>query len=76
MNKNVHLSDVLEQLPAFDNSTPVLILGGQENALSLVRRYGRLGIVVRYSGEPDRCAPNSRFCSKSYPIPKGLSAVD
>ena len=76
MNKNVHLSDVLEQLPAFDSSTPVLILGGQENALSLVRRYGRLGIVVRYSGEPDRWAPYSRFCAKSYPIPKGVAAED
>lgn len=33
-----------------DVSTPVSILGGKENALWLVRRFGGLGITTRASG--------------------------
>lgn len=76
MNENVRPGDIVSRLPDFDTSTPVLILGGQENALSLVRRYGRLGITTRYSGEPDRWAHASRFCAKSYPVPKGVRPQD
>lgn len=56
-----------------DTSTPVLILGGKENSLSLVRQFGRLGIDVRASGPVDCWAMFSRHCTKRYFIPHGTS---
>jgi D-aspartate ligase len=53
-----------------DKSTPVLIMGGRENALSLVRRFGAAGIKTRVTGPLDCWGMNSRYCSKSYPVPK------
>lgn len=61
---------------AFDNSTPVLLIGGQANALSLCRSYGRLGITVRATGPQDYWAARSRFCKESYLLPRGASAQD
>jgi D-aspartate ligase len=50
---------------------PVLILGGQENALSLTRSFGRRNIPV-YVAAPSYCfALRSRYCRKGYPIPLG-----
>jgi len=56
-----------------DKSTPVLIMGGRENALSLVRRFGAAGIITRVSGPRDCWGMNSRFCSSSYPVPRNQS---
>jgi predicted ATP-grasp superfamily ATP-dependent carboligase len=56
-------------IDSMDKSTPVLILGGRENALSLARSYGRLGITVRICGSKSCWGIYSRFCSKAYRIP-------
>ena len=54
-----------------DVSTPVLILGGKENSLSVTRHLGRLGIPVRVSG-PDSCwGLYSRYCTERLRVPKG-----
>ena len=36
--------------PAIDTSIPVLLLGGEANALEVARHFGRHGIDVRISG--------------------------
>lgn len=51
-----------------DTSIPVLILGGTENALSLLRHFGRRGIRVSLSSPKDCWGRYSRYCSKFYPI--------
>lgn len=61
---------------AVDKSTPVLILGGRENALSVVRRYGSAGIVTRVSGPADCWGMNSRHCHEKLPIPRGVADAD
>ena len=33
-------------------STPLLLLGGKENTLSVVRHLGGIGVTVRVSGPP------------------------
>lgn len=53
-----------------DTSTPVLILGGKENALSIVRRLGAIGIDVSASGPADCWAIYSHHCKKRYKIPR------
>ena len=51
---------------------PVLLLGGQENALSVIRSLTRHGVPVSLSA-PENCwALRSRHCAKRYPIAKGL----
>lgn len=54
-----------------DTTTPVLILGGKENALSVTRHLGRLGVTVRVSGRPSCWALCSRYCAEAFRIPKG-----
>jgi predicted ATP-grasp superfamily ATP-dependent carboligase len=54
-----------------DTSTPVMLLGGRENALSVTRNLGRQGIKIRVSNVPDSWAASSRFCAESFPVPKG-----
>jgi D-aspartate ligase len=51
---------------AIDTSMPVLILGGKENALSLTRSLGRVGIRVGVSGPPDCWGIYSSHCSERY----------
>jgi predicted ATP-grasp superfamily ATP-dependent carboligase len=41
---------------------PVIILGGEANALSVARDLGRLGVTVYAIGEPDSTVRSSRFC--------------
>lgn len=62
-------------LTAMDTSTPVLILGGKENALSLVRRFGAAGIETRVSGPADCWGMHSHYCREKFPVPRGLSAA-
>src|SRR5438046_10288060 len=42
---------------------PVLILGGEANALSVVRDLGRQGITVYAMGEADSSVQSSRYCN-------------
>jgi predicted ATP-grasp superfamily ATP-dependent carboligase len=41
---------------------PVIILGGEANALSVARELGRLGVMVYLTAEPDCAARHSRYC--------------
>lgn len=54
-----------------NTDTPVLLLGGKENALSITRHLGRLGVPVRVSGPANCWALYSRFCSEAFRIRKG-----
>jgi D-aspartate ligase len=73
------LNETTERRPGFygrmgiDTSMPVVILGGKENALSLVRSLGRLGISVSVSGPDDCWALGSKFCMARYPVLEGMS---
>ena len=59
-----------------DTSTPVLLLGGRENALSLARSFGRAGITVRVSGMADCWGLYSKYCKEGLRVPKGVSPED
>ena len=59
-----------------NTSTPVMLLGGRENALAVTRNLGRQGIKVRVSDEPNSWAASSRFCADSFPALKGLALAD
>lgn len=48
---------------------PVLVLGGQENALSILRSFGRMKIPAYISAPPGCFAKSSRYCTGSYPVP-------
>jgi D-aspartate ligase len=61
---------------AIDTATPVLLLGGRENSLSLVRNLGRAGIAVSASGDPFCWGMHSRFCHKAYPVPQGKPVTE
>ncbi len=61
---------------SLDVSTPVLLLGGKENALSVTRHLGRLGVRIAVSG-PESCwALWSRYCAEAIPVPKGRKQQD
>ena len=56
-----------------NTATPVLVLGGKENSLSLARHLGRAGVTVRVCG-PDNCwGRYSRHCAESIGIPSGTA---
>ena len=61
---------------AIDTATPVLLLGGRENSLSLVRNLGRAGIAVSASGDRYCWGMHSRHCHKAYPVPQGKSVTE
>ena len=61
---------------AIDTATPVLLLGGRENSLSLVRNLGRAGIAVSASGDRFCWGMRSRHCRKAYPVPPGKSVTE
>lgn len=52
-----------------DCTTPVLILGGTENALSIARNLGGRGVPVKISSNIKNSGMHSRFCRESFPIP-------
>ncbi|MBI2717454.1 MAG: hypothetical protein HY245_03730 [Rhizobiales bacterium] len=58
-----------------DTSTPVLILGGKENSLSVARHLGSLGVKVRVSGPPSCWGLYSRHCLEPIPVPRGIEQV-
>ena len=53
---------------------PVLLLGGMENSLSIVRSLGKKGIHVKVAAKEKCFAGFSRFCNKNYTIPKNIEA--
>jgi predicted ATP-grasp superfamily ATP-dependent carboligase len=59
-----------------DTTCPVLLLGGEENALEIARHFHRLGITVRISGAPGCWALESRDCAESLRIPRDMSTHD
>lgn len=59
-----------------DTSTPVLVLGGKENSLSIVRHLGGLGIAVSCSGGLDCWGMASRHCAGRYPVAPGKRPED
>jgi predicted ATP-grasp superfamily ATP-dependent carboligase len=61
---------------AFDPSTPVMLLGGRENALAVTRNLGRLGVRVRVSNAPGSWAMDSRFCAESLVMPADRPAAE
>jgi predicted ATP-grasp superfamily ATP-dependent carboligase len=54
---------------------PVLVLGGQENALAIVRSLGRRGIPVHVAARADCLAFHSRHCGHRFPWDRGTSAA-
>ncbi|MHA1559911.1 MAG: carboxylate--amine ligase [Alphaproteobacteria bacterium] len=75
-----HLPDEWEDAPVEEKTiavvatVPVLILGGKENSLSLVRNLGRHGVTVRVSGRDNTWGLYSRYCTERFLIPRGQSA--
>lgn len=59
-----------------DTSTPVLLLGGRENALALARSYGQAGIAVTISGKADCWGLYSKHCQEGFRVPIGGNAED
>lgn len=57
--------------PAIDTSIPVLLLGGEANALEVARHFGRHGIDVRISGPTGTWGMSSRHCTEAFPVPDG-----
>ena len=55
---------------------PVILLGGQQNALSLTRSFGRKGISVVLSSKRGCVAEQSRYCGKCFSIPPGSLPED
>jgi len=51
-----------------DVSTPVLVMGGLQNALSIVRSLGRAGVRVCVSSTSNCFASYSRYCADSFPV--------
>jgi len=54
-----------------DRSTPVLVLGGKENSLSIVRHLGSNGIEVACSGPREAWGLYSRHCARRFVVPVG-----
>ncbi|MCB1491083.1 MAG: hypothetical protein KDJ77_04670 [Rhodobiaceae bacterium] len=60
----------------FSAETPVLILGGKENSLSVVRHLGGLGVPVSCSGAIGTWGLYSRLCDHRYVVPAGQAPAD
>lgn len=56
--------------------TPVLILGGMENALALCRSLGSRGVPVHVSTQQNCPVNVSRFRTATYPVPPGTLAQE
>ncbi len=53
-----------------------MLLGGKENALSITRHLGRLGIPIRVSGPANCWALHSRYCTEALPVPRKTAQQD
>lgn len=58
------------------NAWPVILLGGQQNALSLTRSFGREGLSVTLSANRGCIAEHSRYCAKCFSVPFGSLPED
>ncbi|WP_157966375.1 carboxylate--amine ligase [Oceanibium sediminis] len=56
---------------ALDTSRPIMILGGEVNAVALARHLAPLGIEIFISGTEGTWGMWSRHCSKAFPVPSG-----
>jgi predicted ATP-grasp superfamily ATP-dependent carboligase len=52
-----------------DTSTPVILLGGRENTLAVVRNLGSLGVPIYVSGRAGCRAIHSRYCRTAFAVP-------
>lgn len=59
-----------------DTSTPLLILGGGANGVSVARGLGRAGVKVSVAGGPGAWATRSNACAASYHQPDGVPLED
>lgn len=59
-----------------NTNTPVLLLGGRENALSVARTLGSKGIAVTISSRASCWGMYSRYCRRAVPIPKGQMPLE
>jgi len=59
-----------------DSSTPVILLGGRENALAVMRNLARLGVDVFASGRPGCRSMDSKHCKQAFSVPEDVSAAD
>lgn len=57
-------------------TAPVLLLGGDITTLSLMRSFGRQGIVVNASTDATACASASKYCHQLFPIPDSVTPGD
>ncbi len=57
-----------------DTSTPVILLGGRENAVAVARNLGRLGVHVTATGLPGCRSMDSKYTRQTFPVPEGNTA--
>jgi D-aspartate ligase len=58
-----------------NTSVPVLVLGGRENALSIVRHLSSHGIKVSVSAPVNCWGLHSRHCARAFRIPAGTDSA-
>jgi len=58
---------------SLNTSTPVLLLGGMANTLSVTRSLGKAGIKIFVVANKGCVAHHSRYCHKSFQMPGNLS---
>ncbi|MEM7637465.1 MAG: hypothetical protein AAF269_00275 [Pseudomonadota bacterium] len=63
-------------MSALDTSTPVLLLGGRENALAVARNLGRLGVTIYSSGKSGSRSMDSKYCTQAFIVPDETDAAD
>ncbi len=63
-------------MSTLDTSTPVLLLGGRENALSVARNLGRLGVTIYSSGKSGSRSMDSKYCTQAFIVPEETDAAD
>ena len=63
-------------MSALDTSTPVLLLGGRENALAVARNLGRLGVTIYSSGKSGSRSMDSKYCAQAFIVPDETDAAD
>ena len=55
--------------PPISVESPVLVLGGKENSLSIVRHLGAMGVEVSCSGGLNNWGMFSSYCTHRHPVP-------
>ena len=59
----------------FDPSTPLILLGGRENAVAVARNLGRRGVHITACGLNGARSVNSKYCNEAIRIPDGVDAA-